>query len=32
MNEFKAEFYTKEDGSKPAKEFMLSQGDKMKAK
>ena len=32
MNEFKAEFYTKEDGSKPAKDFMLSQNSKMRAK
>ena len=32
MNEFKAEYYKEEDGRKPAKEFMLSQNPKMKAK
>lgn len=32
MSDFKAEFYKKEDGSKPAKEFMLSQNEKMKTK
>lgn len=32
MGDFKAEFYKKEDGSKPAKDFMLLQNDKMKAK
>lgn len=32
MHKFKAEFYETEDGSKPAREFMLSQEIKMKAK
>lgn len=32
MNHFKAEFYRTKDGNKPAKEFMLSQDPKMKAK
>lgn len=32
MNDFKAEFYRTKDGNKPAKEFMLSQDPKMKAK
>lgn len=32
MNHFKAEFYRTKDGKKPAKEFMLSQDPKMKAK
>lgn len=32
MNHFKAEFYRIKDGKKPAKEFMLSQDPKMKAK
>lgn len=32
MNEFKAEFYQTKDGTKPAKAFMLSQDEKMKAK
>lgn len=32
MNDFKAEFYRTKDGDKPAKEFMLSQDPKMKAK
>lgn len=32
MSNFKADYYTKEDGSKPAKEFLLSQNDKMQAK
>lgn len=32
MSEFKAEFYETRDGNKPAKEFMLSQPPKMKAK
>lgn len=32
MREFKAEFYKTKDGTKPAKDFMLSQDLKMKAK
>ena len=32
MSNFKAEFYTMNDGSKPAKEFILSQDIKMKTK
>ncbi len=32
MRRFKAEFYTNKDGTKPAKEFMLLQEPKMKAK
>ena len=32
MSEFKAEFYETEEGKKPAKDFMLSQNPKMKAK
>ena len=32
MSEFKAEFYKTKDGSKPAREFILSQETKMKAK
>ena len=32
MSNFKAEFYTTDDGSKPAKDFILSQDTKMKAK
>ncbi len=32
MNEFRAEFYKTKDGTKPAKEFMLSQEPKMRAK
>lgn len=32
MSEFKAEFYETEEGKKPAKDFMLSQNSKMKAK
>lgn len=32
MNKFKAEFYQAKDGTKPAKIFMLSQDEKMKAK
>lgn len=32
MSKFKAEFYEMDDGSKPAKEFMLSQDSKMKTK
>lgn len=32
MSNFKAEFFTKQDGTKPAKEFLLSQDMKMKAK
>ena len=32
MSEFKAEFYEAKDGHKPAKEFMLSQDAKMRAK
>lgn len=32
MSKFKAEFYKTKDGTKPAKDFMLSQDDKMKAK
>lgn len=32
MGNFKAEFYKTKDGTKPAKDFMLSQDDKMKAK
>lgn len=32
MSDFKAEFYKTKDGTKPAKDFMLSQDDKMKAK
>ena len=32
MSNFKAEFYTADDGSKPAKDFILSQDNKMKAR
>ena len=32
MSNFKAEFYTMNDGSKPAKDFILSQDIKMKTK
>lgn len=32
MSKFKAEFYKSKDGTKPAKDFMLSQDAKMKAK
>ena len=32
MEQFKVEFYTRADGTKPAKEFLLSQNEKMKAK
>lgn len=32
MSKFKAEFYKTESGEKPAKEFMLSQDEKMKTK
>ena len=32
MSEFKAEFYKTKDGNKPAREFILSQETKMKAK
>ena len=32
MSNFKAEFYATDDGSKPAKDFILSQDTKMKAK
>ena len=32
MNKFSAEFYTKTTGEKPAKDFLLSQEPKMKAK
>lgn len=32
MSKFKAEFYKAKDGTKPAKDFMLSQDEKMKAK
>lgn len=32
MSKFKAEFFKKQDGTKPAKEFLLSQDEKMKAK
>ena len=32
MSEFKAEFYKTKDGSKPVREFILSQETKMKAK
>lgn len=32
MSEFKAEFYKTKDGNKPAREFILSQEIKMKAK
>lgn len=32
MSKFKAEYYEKDDGSKPAKDFMLSQDSKIKAK
>lgn len=32
MSEFKVEFFKKQDGTKPAKEFLLSQDEKMKAK
>lgn len=32
MSKFKAEFYENESGTKPAKEFILSQDIKMKTK
>lgn len=32
MSEFSAEFYKTKDGMRPAKEFMLAQDEKMKAK
>lgn len=32
MNKFEAEFYATKDGKKPAKDFMLSQDEKMRAK
>ena len=32
MSKFSAEFYTKTNGEKPAKDFLLSQDSKMKAK
>lgn len=32
MSTFKAEFYKTEKGDKPAKDFILSQDEKMKAK
>lgn len=32
MSNFKAEFYATDDGSKPTKDFILSQDTKMKAK
>lgn len=32
MDKFKVEFYTKDNGEKPAKDFILSLNTKMKAK
>lgn len=32
MNQFKVEFYEKENGEEPAKDFLLSQNSKMRAK
>lgn len=32
MSKFKAEFFTQQNGSKPAKDFLLSQDVKMRAK
>lgn len=32
MEKFSAEFFQKQDGTKPAKEFLLSQNTKMQAK
>lgn len=32
MDKFRVEFYKTQNGNKPAKEFIMSQDDKMKAK